>query len=485
MNSSTSPPEKALWKGWARFLIFLIVFAGIYSWFGTRLIYRTNLDPSRLGQQEYLDAVYRSKLQKKNNIPEKAGNRGISSALSRTLPGFVEGRIEPLWPWLLSFTEDTVPHLLFRKGKWVNLIVCGAALILFGLVAAKSFSFFSATSILLIGGLGILLDRAVLFRADLFSFLLTAMVWICILSLIRHDTLWKYGVLGVLTGFLFLSNAFFWPMIVSLMFTLVLRTVFSRGEETAAGRTLSRFSNAPNQIVGLAVAVTAFMVVTGPRLSFADTNFGNAFHRYDDWTMWLNSPEEANQFIKAHPDKATLNAIPPEERPGILNFLRDKGADALWDRCRQGVKEQFAFLFPGKLYAESSARILYWDPGWWLVYFVFIFGFIGSIHRLAAFRKKNQVWRVGGTSARWVLLFAVTTVLITLVWMGIGNKANHDSSITASLYLPILLTLIWITERFRRQLQRTRDAALVNRINFWGMLLPTAFIVVRIGILLV
>jgi len=476
--------EKPGWIGWGIFLGFLILYTSVYFWFGTRLIYQTNLDPSRLGQQEYLDSVYRAKLQKENNNPDTAENAGISSALSRSLPNFVDGRIDPLWPWLLSFTEDTDPESLFRKGKWINVIVCGVLLVLLGLIAAKSFSFLSASSILLIGGLGFLLDRAVLFRGDGFFLMLTVMAWICILSLIRSDGLWKYGILGCLLGVLFLVNAFIWPMIVALAFTSLLRSISSR-READDGETRTFLWNAPNQIVGLAVAVTAFMVVAGPRLSFSDAKFGNAFHRYDDWTMWLNSPEEAKQFIADNPGKTELDFLRKHHRPGFWNYLDDKGGRALWDRCLEGVRDQSSAIFPGKLYAESSREILYWKPGWWLLYFGIVFGAIGVIHRMAAFRKKDQVWRVGGTSARWVLTFAVITVALTLVWMGIGHLANRDSTVTASLFLPVLITLIWITERFRRQLQRTRDAGLVNRINFWAMLFPTAFITARIGILLV
>ncbi len=482
-NQSGDRKKKPGWIRWGLFLSFLVLYTGVYFWFGTRLIYQTNLDPSRLGQQEYLDAVYRSKLQKSNNNPDNSSGAGISSALSRSLPGFVDGRIDPLWPWLLSFTEDTDPESLFQKGKWLNVITCGMLLVLLGLIAAKSFSFLSATSILLIGGLGFLLDRAVLFRADAFFFLLTAMAWICILSLIRHDVLWKYGILGCLLGILFLANAFIWPMIVALIVTSLLRSIFFR-KTAAEGETRTFLQNAPNQIVGLAVTVTAFMVVAGPRLSYADTKFGNAFHRYDNWTMWLDSPEQADAFVKQHPGKAELDSIPELDRPGPRKFLREKGAAALLDRCLRGARDQAGVIFPGKLYADTGIKILYWNPGWWLLYFSAVFAVVGTIHRIAAFRKRDQVWRVGGTSARWVLIFALVTVSLTLAWMGIGNQANHDSMVTSALFLPILITLIWITERFRRQLQRTRDAMLVNRIYFWAMAFPTGFVALKTVILL-
>jgi|GEM_PF-477451 len=479
-QSKTNGKKKPGRTAWGLFMGFLIVYAGIFGWFGARLIYQANLDPVRLGQQDYLDAVYRSKLQKKGASPDSAENgSGALSVMARSLPNFVDGRIDPLWPWLMAFTGDSGPDTLFLKGKWLNVITCGVALILLGLITAKSFSFVSAGAILLVGGLGFLLDRAVLFRPDLFLFLLTLMTWVCILTLIRQEALWKYGVLGFLLGVLFLTNAFIWPMILSLVFVSLLRALVSRKTSEDVGRPVSS-GNTPNQIVGLAVAATSFMVVAGPRLSFANEKFGSAFHRYDQFTMWMDAPEQENRFVRNYPGKSELTSLSGENRPGLMKFLRQKGGWALITRCVKGAEIQFRMIFPGTAFTEISHTMLYWDAGWWLLYFGVVFGVVAVIHKRAAIRKRDQVWRVGGTSAGWVLLFAALTVLMTLAWMGIGQISNRDNTVTPSLFLPIMITLIWLSERFRRQLQRTRDAQMVNRIYLWAMLFPILFVVIRI-----
>jgi hypothetical protein len=49
-----------------------------------------------------------------------------------------------------------------------------------------------------------------------------------------------------------------------------------------------------------------------------------------------------------------------------------------------------------------------------------------------------------------------------------------------ALFLPILLTFIWISERYRRQLQRTRYEILANRIYSGLMVIPIGWISFRI-----
>ena len=51
---------------------------------------------------------------------------------------------------------------------------------------------------------------------------------------------------------------------------------------------------------------------------------------------------------------------------------------------------------------------------------------------------------------------------------------------TTSLFLPILVTFIWIAERYRRQLQRSHRAELVNRVYAILMILPILWISIRI-----
>ncbi len=468
---------------WAAFLLFLVVFAGVYSWLGTRLVMGDHQSQAEWNQRDYLDAVFQTKLYAKNTAEEIQTTTAFGSAAARQLPHFLFGRVDPLWPWIISFSKESDPDALFLTAKKINVMICGVALILLGLVSARAFSFLSATCFLLVGGIGYLLDRAAVCRIDGIVFLLTVLVWICLLSLLRHNSLWKYGMLGFLLGFLFLANSLISPLVIAFCVVTIFRSVVENSLQKRDESPVSLWS-IPNQIVGLAICLTIFMIVAGPRLSYANENYGNAFHRYDDLTMWLSSRDEADSFRSQFPGKAELSALTKDTRPGLQNFFLENGLERFVDRALDGAREQSAHLFPGNNRSNTVARVLNWRPGLWLIYFASVFFVIGLIHRLAALKKDEQVWRVGQTSSRWVFLFAILTVIFSIFWIGLGHPANADEVVIPALYLPILLTFVWISERFRRQLQRTRWARFVNHLHVLAMILPITFMVTRLAVLI-
>ena len=74
-----------------------------------------------------------------------------------------------------------------------------------------------------------------------------------------------------------------------------------------------------------------------------------------------------------------------------------------------------------------------------------------------------------------MLLFLLLVLTITLFYAGIGNPVVRFNSMTTAMFLPVLLTFFWISERYRRQLQRSRCARLVNWVHFSLLLLPILF----------
>jgi hypothetical protein len=63
-----------------------------------------------------------------------------------------------------------------------------------------------------------------------------------------------------------------------------------------------------------------------------------------------------------------------------------------------------------------------------------------------------------------MLLFAFGTFAVSALAYGFYEPIGKGDRFMLSLYLPLVVTVIWIMERFRRQLQRTKYAVLVNRI---------------------
>jgi hypothetical protein len=217
----------------------------------------------------------------------------------------------------------------------------------------------------------------------------------------------------------------------------------------------------------MAILATAFILITGPRLSHANTQFGYPFHSYSDFSVWTDSPEEAQQFARQMSERAGSDPTPWRERPGILPFLDNHSGKELWDRAYQGAKDQLSNSVIGR-------------QGGIILYGFFVFVVVAALHRWAVWRQTEQIWKVRGTSARWMLLFLLVGILLTLFHVGVGNRVIPNNSMTTALFLPMLMTFIWIAERYRRQLQRTSLAAVVNLVYCGLMTLPILWISYRV-----
>ncbi len=431
---------------WAVYLSGLSLYAWAYCYFGAIFIFEVNTDRTTRPQADFVDAVYRSA-----SLDGGDGRASILGDFTRAFPRYTDGIVDPLLPWLMRGWADSPPDAVFEAGKWLNFLLAGGLLAAFAVAAARAFSFPGAAAIVLMGGFGVILERSGYFSSDALYFLLVVLTWLCALSLIRQNLLWLYGVFGVLLGLSYLAKPLVWPIVAGFVAVSLVRSLWS-GMRSRRGKEDPGLWSASNQIVGLAMTVAAFLLVTGPRLSYAAATYGDPFHSYLKYSVWLDSPAEAAAFQRAHPGRAELAAIPPGEKPGLLRFLREKGPGALVERSVSGALAQVKSSVLGR-------------GGWILVYGFVVFAAVAAIHRIAAVHQDDEVWRVRGTSARWMLLFLGVVGAITLFYTGVGHPVVPHNAMATSLFLPILVTFVWIAERYRRQLQRTRYAVLVNRVH--------------------
>ncbi len=462
-SSSGNPRKPRIWLRWALYLAMLVVYAWAYSYLGAILILEKNTVRTGNAQAKFIDSVYEAASLGEEGFETR---KSISSEFTRALPQFTDGLIDPLWPWLMRGFSEERPDVLFEKGKWTNLILSGSILILMAVAAARAFSFLGAAALMLMGGFGVILERSAFFSPDALYYLLVVLAWLCALSLLRQNHVWLYGVFGILLGIAFLCKPLVWPIIVGFLFVSLVRTIV-KSIRSKKETSLDDLWVPGNQLVGLAIFFTAFMLVVGPRLSYASERFGDAFHTYEKYVVWLDSPAEAARFPRDYPGIDELSEIPEGEKPGLF-----------WYIDNNGVGELFSRAFDGAL-AQLKASVL-GRGGWILLYGMFVFVVIALIHRLTVMRQDEEVWRVRGTSARWMIFFLLSVCAISLFYTGIGNIIIPGNSMTTSLFLPILVTFIWIAERYRRQLQRSHRAMLVNRVYAILMVLPILWISVRI-----
>lgn len=465
MKSKGVSPERTRKSAvsWALFLAALVLYAWAYCYLGAVLIIEKNTDRTGNPQAAYIDAVYRAAALRSG---EADGTTSVLTSFTRAFPQYTDGSVDPLFPWLMIRVASRPPDEVFESGKWLNLVLSGSLLLAFGVAAAKAFSFTGASAILLMGGFGVILERSAYFSPDALYYLLLVLAWLCALSLIRQNLLWLYGVFGVLLGVAYLAKPLVWPVVAGFVVVSMIRSLASIPSPRKEGGDSDLWTPS-NQLVGFAMTIAAFLLVTGPRLSHASAAFGDPFHTYQKYAVWLDTPTEAAQFQRTHPGRAELDGLTFRERPGPYRFVREKGLASLVERSWEGALAQVKSSVLGR-------------GGWILVYGFFVFIVVAGIHRWVAFHQEDEVWQVRGTSARWMLLFLGAVVAITLFYAGVGNPIIPHSAMTTSLFLPILVTFVWISERYRRQLQRTRIARLVNWVYLVLMTGPILWITYRI-----
>ena len=471
MNSSTTveaveqapPVKRKSWGKWYLFLGFLMLYTWAYLFLGAILVVEKN--SSRVGnlQAGHIESVYQSVA---NSDTYGASEEAITNRVTQIFPHYTDGNVQPLWPWLMAPFSALPPDELFLRGKWFNLILSCTVMVLLGLVAARAFSFAGSAAIILMGGFGVILERSAFFSPDAVYYLLVVLTWLCGLSLIRQNKLWIYAVFGVFLGLTYLVRPPIWPMVAAFVTVSIVRSIFESRRTRKSGESESGWVNS-NQLVGFAMLITAFLIVTGPRLSFSNERFGNPLHSYQNYIVWMANGAEASRFQQAYSDKESLESLTPSNKPGLMKFIRENGFGLLAARATEGAAEQLKSSVLGR-------------SGWILFYGFFVFLMVAVIHRIAMRHQSEEVWRVRGASARWMLLFILIMTGLTLAHTGIGNAVIPGNSMTTALFIPLLLTFIWIAERYRRQLQRSLFAKLVNRVYCGLMIFPIVWISIRI-----
>ena len=460
-ESSTQIPGKKQkdWGKWALFTLFLCGYAWSYTYLATILIEEANT--SRIGniQTQYIDAVYKAAAIGED---DPAASRSISYRFTQLLPQYTDGLIDPLWPWLMRDHSQEAPDEMFETGKQINMVLSVSLLILFGLGAAKAFSFTGSAAMILMGGFGVILERSAYFSSDAIYYLLVVMAWLCALSMIRQNMLWQYAVFGLLLGLAYLAKAMIWPIAVGFIIVSIIRSIACAVAARRKGEAEDSLWVPSNQLVGFAMMLTAFLLIVGPRMSYANTQFGEPFYTLQNYVVWMDSPAEAAEFRRSYPGREELETLNIMTRPGIVRYVSENGFSKLFQRGWNGAIYQLKFSVLGR-------------GGWILIYGMGVFVVIGSIHRWAFWKREHEIWRVRGTSAPWMLLFLLLVLTITLFYAGIGNPVVRFNSMTTAMFLPVLLTFFWISERYRRQLQRSRCARVVNWVHFSLMLLPILF----------
>ncbi len=480
-SSVTLVPSGPSWRrfGWGALVATAIL--GLCWHVASLLMAQTN---QTLGPQ--MDAqgkVVRGDQDQKHNVNqallardfrEPRPDLGTMENVLRWLPHRTDGVVAPLWPWVAArlsspsqpYREtEVVPQdeVLFAKGKWANVGVVMAFLGALGLVMARSFRPAATAAVLLLGGLGALVPRAVYFQPEPLYYVFFFLTWVCAVKLLFKNDIWMHAVLGLLGGLAYLAKTSVEPLLLGWLAVSGLRFVregLRRGDPME-----ERAWNGRQHFIGLIVFAFAWLAVVAPRYVAAEERWGDARFSYPSAWMWMDDFQEGFNWMGKHPNRAALEAIPPEERPSAARYLKTHTAAQAQERLLQGTSEKVGhFLAPKPVKPKKDGSF----GGWKVILeqrglYLGGLGVVALGAALLVWSRRRAVDRVGLElpSGSWaVVLFTGGSALGYGLLYGWYDPIGRGDRFMLSLYLPLVFCLVWASERLM-------DLALRRRAPRW------------------
>src|SRR5215212_11868884 len=121
-------------------------------------------------------------------------------------------------------TRETLE--LFDRGRWFQVFLTATFIVCVGIAACRIFSFPAALNLMLLGGLGALLPRAVYFQPEPLYYVFFFLTWVACVSALKHNSLWIYGLIGVMGGIAYMAKGSVSPLLAVFIAISSLRCVW-------------------------------------------------------------------------------------------------------------------------------------------------------------------------------------------------------------------------------------------------------------------
>ncbi len=300
-------------------------------------------------------------IQRSNQDPA-ASDQGAEmwlTALARQdpFPLRTDGVRHPLYSWLLRgiWTDDA--SALFARGKWLNVLFCAAFLAALGLAASRWLDPLATINLLLLSTLGFLVVRGTYYQPEP---LYAVLIFCCIVlgwRLLRGaPSRWR-PLFGLLCGLAFLAKPSVLPFLMAFFFGAAVKGIATR---VLCGR-LPRVSLGS---LGASLAgIVLFAALITPLGIFSKQHFGRAFFNFPQYWMWMDDFDtQAWPWQDAHPGRAQLETIPPDQMPSLRWYAQRHSPGDAFARLGTGLREVgLRFLFPEP--KKPLSTILWRTPG--------------------------------------------------------------------------------------------------------------------------
>lgn len=479
-----SPPEWwSIARPWVMTLL-LIAFTGVYFYLGRHLINQTNSDRNRSDQQNNIKLT---KIAYAHAHPEfsEVGTDGVWN----WFPHHTDGVVNPLWPWIAAraVKADDDDEAIFLKGKWLNLYLTYGLLVIGAAFAATYFSIPATLNLLLLAGLGAFLPRAVWFQPEPLFFMTFLLAWVIGIAALLKTSLLRYLLFGILVGLAYLAKASALPLLAAFLgvgsirwLWSCMRSLLKRDHDSAQESWCPRA-----HLVGSVLCLLAFFLTTGPRLGYANERFGDPLHSYPAYWMWMDQFEpDGIDFLLNHRSSEELEAINPEEKPSLSNYLKNNGKDHFKERLTVGTQ-----LTAKDFFSPKQAKVRKQGPDPWRVLLPergsYLYALAGGLLVLWLWslvgkpRAESRLQRLHPETTT-VLMFVIGAFLLYLLLYGWYRPIGKGDRFMLSMYAPVVVALIWGAESIRSRIVARGGQRVISTAYFSAHWILTTFILVRI-----
>jgi hypothetical protein len=483
---------------WIMFAQVLVLFVLVYVRLGGMLIQQTNHTAKDMFGGDQMHNMRIATETKPDLQPDLS--KGFSEGFRNFFPHRTDGVVQPLWPWIAAWFTDA-DHLitdevmqskipsaqdveLFNRGRWFHVFCTAAFLVMLGIAACRIFSFPAACNLMLLGGFGALLPRAAYFQPEPVYFICFFLTWVACVSALGHNTLWIYGLIGVVGGLAYMAKGSVEPLLAVFVGVSSIRCVWEYFSARRRGFVLSSTNlwHWRNHLVGLVVLALVYLMTVGPRLTESQERFGSMTHSYPSYWMWLDKFDpDCYEWMDQHNTRAELEAMLPYDKPSLGKYLRthtrEEAVNRLWNGLfteknkETGVVGRVReFFWPPQTKRSDNPEnqkpwrtLLEWR-GLYLAWLAIVL--MGLLLVLISASPQPEhaghvVFRHGTVTTLMFITGACVLYALAYAWYSPIARGSGDRFML-SLYLPLAFSLVWGAESIVRRIRRRKGSPWIH-----------------------
>jgi hypothetical protein len=486
---------------WSVIIIALALFAWAYLHVGNLLLTQTNhTDKAILGadQKHNMKMALRTRA---DLTPDFA--KGISEPIKDWFPHRTDGVVNPLWPWIAAWLADAdhqesqptevtaQDRAFFHRGRWFHVGWTLGALIILGIACGRVFSVGGTLLTVLLVGFGAMLPRSAFFQPEPVFFALFALTWVSCLMALHRNSLWMHALIGVFGGAAYMAKGSVEPLLAGYIVLSTLRWAYGWWDARRhPGAPSTSLWVRRNHWLCLVVLLCCYLMTIGPRLHHAQQTYGNAFHSYPGYWMWMDDFAAGYRWMDAHNTKEELLAMTPSEKPSFTNYAATHTRDQMLTRLLDGTRDKLVeFFWPG--YTTKSKNPKPWKGvlelrGVYLGALMLLVLLLAAGLRIATPRPVDASQRLHPETITHVLFVLGVLVGYSLAFGWYCNWPAgpiRGERFMLMLFAPLVLSLVWGCESIVRRAHRRSASAWFARayqIALWGLIAAIAWRIVEI-----